>query len=594
MKIDPRSEYTRRLENGGAAVAKHESQHRRIGNARLAVFLIAAVMVWLSFISHSFTPWWLLAPLATFIALVARHGSVLSQLKRARRVVDFYKRGLARLDDRWQGTGEPGSGHGDRTHPYAQDLDLFGPGSLFELLSTVRTRSGERMLASWLKTAAPAEKIGSRQHAVDELRPRVDLREDLAVMGTDVETGVHPDLLIQWGKSPKTPKSILLRLTAGFIALLTLATLAAGLLGGPYLWFYLMILIELIFKYARRLETKKAVSGAEEAGRDLKLLSLVLSRIEREQFKTDHLRELRAALDRKGLPPSRLISRLDFLIVLLDSMGNALFYPIGSILLWREQLALFVEDWRRDFGDAIEGWLDAAARFEALSSLAGYAYEHPDDPFPEMCDDSPFFDGKGLGHPLLPAGKCVRNDIFLEKEPQVLIVSGSNMSGKSTLLRTVGINVVLAQAGAPVRARSLRLSPLALGTSIRIMDSLQEGTSRFYAEIKRLRAIVTLAEGPVPLLFLLDELLHGTNSHDRRIGAEAIIAGLVRRGAIGLLTTHDLALSRLDETLAPSVANVHFADHLENGKIAFDYRLKPGTVRKSNALELMRSIGLEV
>jgi DNA mismatch repair ATPase MutS len=168
------------------------------------------------------------------------------------------------------------------------------------------------------------------------------------------------------------------------------------------------------------------------------------------------------------------------------------------------------------------------------------------------------------------------------------------MSGKSTLLRTVGINTVLAQAGAPVRARRLRISPLALGASIHIMDSLQEGTSRFYAEITRLRTIVTLAEEPVPLLFLLDELLHGTNSHDRRIGAEAVIAGLVRRGAIGLLTTHDLALAHIAETLAPRVSNVHFEDHLENGLMAFDYHLHPGIVRKSNALELMRSIGLEV
>ena len=188
----------------------------------------------------------------------------------------------------------------------------------------------------------------------------------------------------------------------------------------------------------------------------------------------------------------------------------------------------------------------------------------------------------------------MRNDVHLAADLAVLVISGSNMSGKSTLLRTVGVNAVLAQAGAPVRARRLRLSPLAVGTSMRIADSLQAGTSRFYAEIQRLRQIVDLAAGPRPLLFLLDEILHGTNSHDRRFGAEAIVRGLVQRGAIGLVTTHDLSLATIADALAPRAANVHFEDHLEDGRMTFDYQLRPGVVRKSNALELMRAVGLEV
>jgi DNA mismatch repair ATPase MutS len=320
----------------------------------------------------------------------------------------------------------------------------------------------------------------------------------------------------------------------------------------------------------------------------------VLARMEKEQFKTDRLRKLRIALDREGMPPSRLIARLNSLIVLLDSRRNQMFAPIAFILLWEIHLAFFVEDWRRKHGHAIAGWLEATAEMEALSSLAGYAYEHPDDPFPELSEQSPCFDGQGLGHPLLPQSKCVRNDVSLTGEARVLVVSGSNMSGKSTLLRTVGINTVLALAGAPVRAQRLKISPLALGASIRMMDSLHQGTSRFYAEITRLKQIVSLTEGSIPLMFLLDELLHGTNSHDRRIGAEAVIKGLVRRGAIGLLTTHDLALAHIVDALAPHAANVHFEDHIEDGRIAFDYHIHPGIVKKSNALELMRSIGLEV
>jgi hypothetical protein len=594
MKTDPRAEYTQRLKHRDAAMAKHESRHRQIGNARLAVFLTAAVLAWLTFWSHTISGWWILAPFFTFIALMAWHSRVLLNLERERRSVDFYERGLARLDEHWKGMGETGACFDDPSHPYAQDLDLFGVGSLFELLSRARTHAGEQMLASWLKSPSPIGIIRSRQSAVEELRSHLDLRENLAVLGADVETGVHPGPLIAWGKGPATPKHVPLRMAAGLMSLLTLASLAIWATLDQRLWFFLMALIEISFVYSRRRTTAKAVEEAEKAGQDLQLLSLVLARIEKEQFKTNHLKKLRAILDCHGLPPSRLIARLDFLIGLLDSRRNALFAPIAFILLWEIQLSFFIEDWRRENGAAIEDWVSAVAQFEALSSLAGYAYEHPDDPFPEMCDQSPCFEGEGLGHPLLPESKCVRNDVSLTKKLQVLIVSGSNMSGKSTLLRTVGVNAVLAQAGAPVRARRLRIAPLAVGASIRIMDSLQEGTSRFYAEITRLRKIVALAEESVPLLFLLDELLHGTNSHDRRIGAEAVVTGLVHRGAIGLLTTHDLALSHIAEALAPHVANVHFEDHLENGRIAFDYRLQQGIVRKSNALELMRSIGLEV
>jgi DNA mismatch repair ATPase MutS len=211
-----------------------------------------------------------------------------------------------------------------------------------------------------------------------------------------------------------------------------------------------------------------------------------------------------------------------------------------------------------------------------------------------MVAEGPCFAGEGLGHPLLAEETLVRNDVVLGTEARVLVVSGSNMSGKSTLLRTVGVNAVLAQAGAPVTARRLRLSALQAGASIRIVDSLREGTSRFYAEITRLRAIVDMTGGAEPVLFLIDELLHGTNSHDRELGAEAIVRGLVERGAIGLVTTHDLALTRIVAGLAPRGANVHFEDHLEEGRMSFDYRLRRGAVEKSNALELMRSVGLDV
>ena len=238
--------------------------------------------------------------------------------------------------------------------------------------------------------------------------------------------------------------------------------------------------------------------------------------------------------------------------------------------------------------------MNAVGEFEALSALAGYGYEHPRDPFPEVAGVEACFEAEGLGHPLLPDARCVRNDLKLGGELRLLVVSGSNMSGKSTLLRSVGVSAVMAMAGAPVRAKRLRIASLSVGASIRTNDSLQDGTSRFYAEITRLRKLVDLAAGPRPLLFLIDELLNGTNSHDRRIGAEALVRGLIDRGAIGLITTHDLALAEIAHTLGDRAANVHFEDQIENGQIRFDYVMRHGVVRKSNAIELMRSVGLEI
>jgi DNA mismatch repair ATPase MutS len=285
---------------------------------------------------------------------------------------------------------------------------------------------------------------------------------------------------------------------------------------------------------------------------------------------------------------------LNRLIAMVDSRDHVLLRVFDPILLWTVQLAFALEAWRRKSGPAIRRWLAAVGELEALSALAGYAYEHPADPFPEFVEGAAYFDGRAVAHPLLPEDRAVRNDVHIGGELRLMVVSGSNMSGKSTLLRAVGVNAVLAQCGAPVRAAHLRMSRLAVGASIQIMDSLQDGKSRFYTEITRLKQIVDLTREHLPVLFLLDEFLQGTNSHDRRIGAEAIVRGLLRRDAIGLLTTHDLALTEIAEALGKKATNQHFEDRLENGTLVFDYRLRPGVVQRSNALELMRSVGLDV
>jgi DNA mismatch repair ATPase MutS len=331
------------------------------------------------------------------------------------------------------------------------------------------------------------------------------------------------------------------------------------------------------------------------AAPELELAGAIARRLETEIFEAPRLASLRATF-LVDPPASHRIGRLRMLASLAAARRNSVMTFVGPLLLWDLHVAWAAEDWRGESGRLIEGWLQTIGEIEAIASLAAFAWERPDTTvFPAfLTAEGPCFAAEGLHHPLLSIDRAVANDVRLDGRRSVLVVSGSNMSGKSTFLRTVGISAVLARAGGPVCARHAELSRLEIGASIRIQDSLQEGTSRFYAEISRISHVLKAAGGPVPVLFLIDEILQGTNSHDRLIGAEAVVRALVERGAIGLITTHDLALARLTDTLGSRAHNVHFQDELENGRIRFDYRLHEGVVQRSNALELMRSVGLDV
>ena len=608
---DPREDYTRHLESRRSSLAVAIGQHMRFGNLRVAALAAGLVTAYAAFARGLVSGWWLLAPSAAFVWAGVWLDRAVNARARWGRAVAFYERALARLDGRWAGTGgETGGRFLDEAHLYARDLDLFGAASLFELLSSARTQIGEETLAAWLKAPAEPGVVRARQEAVIELAPRTDLREDLAVLGEDARTGVRAEALSAWGEQPPRldspqvpawawPLSVAGVLAAfGLLAWLAVAIglvqLGAGALVGLHAYVLALVGVCGAVQWRFHARTAAAFHDVGEAAHDLELLAGVVGRLEVERFRATHLAALRAGLDVEGQLASRRIKRLDGLMSLVDSRDHLLVRLAGPLLLWDLHLVYAIERWRRTSGPAIRRWLAAVGEMEALSSLAGYRFEHPDDVFPDLSTGTPCFDAEGLGHPLLSEAVTVRNDVRLVGELRVLVVSGSNMSGKSTLLRTVGVNAVLAQAGAPVRARRLRLAPLEVGASIRIQDSLQAGVSRFYAEITRLGLIMRRAAEAPPVLFLIDELLHGTNSHDRRIGAEAIVRGLVARGAIGLVTTHDLALAHVADALGARGANVHFEDVVEDGRIRFDYRMLPGVVEKSNALALMRSVGLDV
>ena len=595
MNDSPGEIYAARLEARRAEAERCARWERRLGTARLVVFAIGAAGAVLTYQGESVGVATLAGSAAGFAALALIHERVIRQHEEARRACAFYERGLARIDHSFAGTGTPGNEYAEPHHAYSADLDIFGEGSLFEWLCIARTGGGEARLAGWLLEPTSHAELEPRREAVLELRERLSLREDLALLAEDVRVRLHPEVLAGWGEAAPVGITQSQRLAAAGLATGAVASLGAWILdaAGPGL-LLVLILGELVFAAALRERVVAVLRSVETPVRELAVLSAMLERIEAEEFEGEALRAIRARLETGGVPPSKRIARLKRLVELADSRRNQFFAPIAALLLWGSQLAGAIEAWRVDAGPQLRGWLDALSETEALLSLAGNAWENPESVMPELVSEGPRIAGRSLGHPLLPAETRICNDVDLGPERPLLVVSGSNMSGKSTWLRTLGVNVVLAQAGGVVCAEAMKLSPLRVGASIRIVDSLQEGASHFYAEIQRLRAILDLTDGPGHALFLLDEILHGTNSRDRATGAEAVVNSLVERGAIGLVTTHDLALAGIAERLGERADNVHFADQLEDGEMIFDYRVRQGVVQRSNALALMKSVGLPI
>jgi len=591
---DARVVYGERLTSWDRVIARGERRHLTISNLRLGAVFLAALVAWLGFGPALIAPGWALLPVALFLFLLVLHALILNEQDRARQARRYYERGVSRLDGTWVGTGSDGARFID-THPYARDLDLFGRGSLFQLIDTARTEAGEETLARWLSQGAAKGEIEARQEAVVELRDRLDFRETLAIRAGDVPVS-RTGALSRWAAaSPIGFRAIHARALAG-CAVVTAALLvgvSATTLPSEILFVWLATQSALAFAWRRRVA--RVIRGVDAAAYDLGLLTELLASIEQEPFTSARLRTLRETLVVGSIPPSRRIAQLQRYIAARDVNRNLFMKPFGLLLLAGSQAAVAIDRWHARHRADLARWLDVVGELEALSSFGTYAFEHPGDRFPSVAEAGPVFSAAHLAHPLIPESAGVGNDVALGKDaPHLLIVSGSNMSGKSTLLRTIGANAVLGLAGAPVRASALTLSPLVLGATIRIEDSLQDGHSRFFTEILRIREIVAQARAGQPVLFLLDEILGGTNSHDRRIGAAAIVRALVNAGAIGAMTTHDLALTGLAGELGPLARNVHFDDQIVDGRMLFDYRMRDGIVECSNALELMRSVGLDV
>ncbi len=592
---DPRQEYSNRLESRLKTLSAKDALHSRIGNLKLGVVAAGLLLAYLSLWRDLLPGQWLLLLIGVYLTLALLHELVIRAKTRASSAANYYRRGITRIEDRWSGTGQSGDRFRADEHVYAEDLDLFGKGSLFELLSTARLPMGENRLAAWLRRPSRKPAVLARQELVSEFREKLDLRENLAVTGEALRPRLDPESLVGWAEGPPELPGNVWR---GVALALAVAAVATAVLSYHNLtvWPLMLVLaVEGFLHWRLRKKTAAVVDGVSSNAEGLLLFADILELLEKEPFTSSEAKELCRPIKKGPLPASKVIRRLARIVLWIDSRHNWLLELLDLPLLYTLQVGLAAEAWRRRWGASMRTWVDIAAEMEALLSLATYSFEHPADPFPEFADESSvIFIGENLGHPLIPGAKCVRNSVRLDRETRVMLVSGSNMSGKSTLLRTIGVNAVLAMAGAPIRGNALRLSPLSVGTSIRRADSLQQGRSGFYTEILQIRRVFKLLEDSTALLFLFDELLEGTNSKDRRIGAEGLLKALLNQRSIGVVTTHDLALTEITASANGFVRNMHFEDQVKDGKMYFDYQLRQGIIAKSNALELMRLMGFEI
>lgn len=538
------------------------------------------------------------ALLVVFFSLVLVHSRLARRRAHAEAAIAWHLRALDRLQGKWTSFPERGDPYKDDAHPYALDLDVYGQDSLLQYLNDTRTPFGERKLASWLAAPADRKEILGRQQAVRELSTMIDLREAVFVQGS-VHAGAFadPDPLLRWCNQPAAGRLPVWLLA---IAWLLPALLVTDIVAASYGWSpgwpsFALFLLNLLILQALRSRLQPVIEATGKRSGELARYGSMLALLETADFQSPALRSLRDSLRSTSAPASVQIARLARLVSWLDARQNGAFRTIiGPALLWDLHWVSAIQAWQRRVGPAALAWLECVGRSEALASLATFCFEHPGYAMPDIDEVALTFDATGLGHPLLEPAQRVVNDVRLQGPGTALLVTGSNMSGKSTLLRSVGVAAVLAMAGAPVCASRLRIGACAVRSSMRVSDSLRDGISRFYAELLKLKGVVESARSNVPVLFLLDEILHGTNSRERHIGARSILRTLLAHNASGAVSTHDLALADLEQSTQRRVRNVHFEEQVVDGKMTFDYQLRDGVVRSGNALRWMRQIGLEV
>ncbi len=574
-----------------------DARYKLIGTLRLAVAVgaigLLAAIVWAP-LDHVYY----LAVVGlgvVFVALAVVHVGVDRSREDATTAIRFHDGALARIEDRWRDVLPVPARTLPAGHPYANDCDLGGKSSVVQWLDVTSTKFGEDALFGWLLEHADPTTITERQAAAKELAAKVELRERLFVLGSRAAAARELTGFFTFAEA-KGPPAIggALRALGLILPVVVIGAIAWGrAVGWPTGFMLLPYLVAFALSLVLRARTGPIIALATAKEGAVASYAPVLGLVESASFEAPLLLRLRSALASGDRSAARATASLALITGFLDALGNEVFRLfLAPLLMWELNGAMLLERWRTRYGGTLRGAFEALGALEALASFASSAYENPEHAWPEIAAEPCLF-AEGLAHPLLAKKSRVANDVTFERAGKALLVTGSNMSGKSTLMRAVGVNVVLALAGAPVCATKLRVGVVRLATSMRVEDSLAEGTSHFYAELLRLKLIVDESKkGPV--LFLLDEILHGTNSRERILGARAVVRDLLAHGALGAVSTHDLGLASMEEETPDSVHNVHLQEQVEGERMTFDYRLRDGVVQSSNALRLMKALGLPV
>jgi len=495
---------------------------------------------------------------------------------------------------------DSGESFQDPDHPYCSDLDFFGERSVFHYLNRTATGMGSRGLAAWLKNLPSDEdsaQIVERQKAVIELSENIDLRQNVQAHGKIVEDSLERlDAITDLIKEPVfiLPKKRLILffhlmpfITFGFIGLII-----AGL---PWPFIFLPLAAQILVNRRTRKNLIRIYLMATKNTRILRNYAEIISEIEKADYSCEILRKIRGSLHKDDKPASSYIRKLSSLVEYLELRRNPFFHPIfNTLFFWDLHWTYRLEKWKAKIAPHVPDWFDSIGQFEALSSLANLSFNHPAWVMPELASTDFTFRAKNLGHLLIPDDQRVGNDVEMEGKGKIWVITGPNMSGKSTLLKTVGVNMVLALAGAPVCADKCVLSPIKLFTNLKVSDSLDKNLSLFYAELQRLKMVIDGVAEHGKVFFLLDEMLKGTNELDRQAGAIALLKQLAASETNGFVATHDLELTKLEEDFPEKITNYHFDGYIEGDKLLFDYKLISGKCKSFNALILMRKMGIDV
>jgi hypothetical protein len=583
-------EYERRLGEAQAGMAQarmHSTWAAVVLGIAFALFVTLGVLA----IRRQIAVWWPAGPVVAGVwagSLFRRHRQRAMVMWR---IQGWSERGIGRMRGEWRGRGATGREFDDRDHAYGHDLGVFGDGSLFELLCSVRSGVGQRGLAKYLSEPPLIQETVARQTAVAEMRSRTELREKICLLGPHEFSDSKWETFREWMDAPAVVFPGALRAAVFVSSAIVGGVLLARLFGlipwmTAIVWSGPLLVFQAAVWGMVRGRVKAMIEAVRVLSVEIHVVGDGIRLMEESRFESAKLRDLVERV--RGA--ARRVNRLERLLNTLGERKKELFYAPSLVVMMGTQLVMAIEQWRVENREALRGWLEAFAEFEALSALGCYGHENPGNTVPEFVEGEVAIEAKGLGHPLIPVEGCVVNDFELGGGCEFYVISGSNMSGKSTLLRAIGLNVVLARAGASVRADMMRLSALTVCASIAVVDSLLQGKSKFMAEVERLRRAIELAAGS-PVLFLIDEILSGTNSRDRRIAAEAVVRTLIKRGAIGAMSTHDLALTEIADQVGGR--NVHMGAKA-NDPMEFDYRLKAGVTRESNALAIAKMAGVPV